>query len=260
MAKFLDVFLSSIGIFFVTFCWSYYVLRDVKCALFCASIVGVCASYIVYKIVCKSSQRTSTTKNNKKKIASFTNYLCFCENVANVCAELLKYYTFDVKKVQNDGIVATKSGVSYYVALLFDNDFVSIADVRRCVRRAKNTKADKLMVFCIGVKPTESQLANGELPTKFVDVATLYKLFEQADKLPTLDKPVVKKSAYFAQFAFSKRRFGGYFASGMLLLVTSAMTFFPLYSIVWGTALLGLALYCLLNKKYNVVESVVSLE
>ena len=260
MAKFLDVLLSSIGIFFVTFCWSYYLLRDGKSALWCAFIVGVCASYIVYKIVCRSFEKSSAKQNNKKKIASFTSYLCFCENIGNVCAELLKYYTFDIKKVQNDGIVATKSGFSYYVALLFDNDFVSVADTRRCVRKAKGAKADKLLVFCIGVKPTESQLANGEMSAKFVDVATLYTLFEQADKLPALDKTAVKKSAYFAQFAFSKKRFGGYFASGMFLLVTSALTFFPLYSIVWGTALLGLALYSLLNKKYNVVESVATLE
>ena len=138
--------------------------------------------------------------------------------------------------------------------------FVSVADIRRVVRRAKSLQADKLIVFCLAVKPTENQLANGEIPTKFVDVATLYTLFEQADKLPPVDKPVVKKSAYFAQFAFSKRRFGGYFASGMFLLVTSTLTFFPLYSIVWGTALLGLALYSLLNKKYNVVQTVATLD
>ncbi len=260
MAKFLDVFLSSIAIFFVTFCWSYYVLRDVKSALWCAFIVGVCASYIVYKIVCKSFDKASATKNLKTKIASFGNYLCFCENVGSVCADLLKYYSFDIKKVQNDGIVATKSAIRYHVALLFDNDCVTIADVRRVVRMAKGLQADKLIVFCLAVKPTENQLANSQIPTKFVDVATLYTLFEQADKLPPLDKPVVKKSAYFAQFTFSKRRFGGYFASGMFLLVTSALTFFPLYSIVWGTALLGVALYSLLNKKYNVVQSVATLE
>jgi hypothetical protein len=38
------------------------------------------------------------------------------------------------------------------------------------------------------------------------------------------------------------------------------LTFFPLYSIVWGTALVGLALYSLLNKKYNVTQSVATLE
>ena len=260
MAKFLDVFLSSIAIFFVTFCWSYYVLRDGKSALWCAVIVGVCASYIVYKIVSKSFDKASAKQQSKKKLASFANYLCFCEDIANLCANLLKYYSFDIKSVQNEGIVAIKGQVRYYIALLFDNDFVSVADVRRVVRSAKSLQVDKLIVFCIGVKPTENQLANGEIPTKFVDVATLYTLFKQADKLPPLDKPVLKKSAYFAQFAFSKRRFGGYFASGMFLLVTSALTFFPLYSIVWGTALLGLALYSLLNKRYNVVESVVTLE
>ncbi len=260
MAKFLDVFLSSIGIFFVTFCWSYYVLRDVKSALWCAFIVGVCASYIVYKIATKSFDKASAKQNSKKKLASFGAYLCFCEDIGNVCAELLKYYSFDIKKVQNDGIVATKSAIRYHVALLFDNDCVTIAEVRRVVRRAKSLQANKLIVFCIGAKPTESQLANSEIPTKFVDVATLYTLFEQADKLPALDKTIVKKSAYFAQFAFSKRRFGGYFASGMFLLVTGALTFFPLYSIVWGTALLGVALYSLLNKKYNVVQSVATLE
>lgn len=260
MAKFLDVFLSSIGIFFVTFCWSYYVLRDTKASLWCALIVGVCASYIVYRIVCKSFDKATQSKNQKAKISALTNYLCFCENIVAVICDLLKYYSFSIENRQNDGIVATKGEIRYYVVLLFDNDFVSTADVRRVVRRAKSARADKLIVFCIGVKPTDCQLANSQMPAKFVDTQNAYNLFEQADKLPTLDKPAFKKSAYFAQFAFNKKRFGGYFASGMFLLVTSALTFFPLYSIVWGTALLFLALYSLLNKKYNVVQKVATLE
>lgn len=260
MAKFFDVFLSSIAIFFVTFCWSYYILHDGKTALFGAIIVGVCASYIVYQIVDKSQSRANATKSRKQKLAAFASYLAFCENMAEIVANLLKYYSFGVQNVQNDGIIATKEDVRYYVGLLLDNDFVALTELRKVVRRAKQVKADKLIVFCLGVKPTDIQLANTQLATKFVDAQAAYTLFEQADKLPTLDKPSFKKSAYFAQFAFSKKRFGGYFASGMFLLVTSALTFFPIYSIVWGTVLLGVALYSLLNKRYNLVQKVATLE
>lgn len=260
MAKFFDVFLSSIGIFFVTFCWSYYVLHDAKTALFCAIIVGVCASYIVYQIVSKNLSKTQAKQVKKQKLAGFVGYLAFCEDAQKVFEDLLRYYSFYVQHTANDGIVANKGGTSYYVGLLFDNDFVTLAELRKVVRQAKQVKANKLIVFCIGVKPTDVQLANTQIPAKFVDAQMTYNLFEQADKLPLLDKPTFTKSAYFAQFAFSKKRFGGYFASGMFLLVTSTLTFFPLYSIVWGTVLLGLALYSLLNKRYNLVQKVATLE
>ena len=260
MARFLDVFLSSIAIFFVTFCWVYYILRDATTALILALFVALCASYIVYRIVCTTHKKQQLTKSKKSHLASFTNYLCFCENVGDVFAQLLKYYTFDVQNAQNDGIVATKNGQKNYVALLFDNDVVTTSELRKAVKTAKQHQANKLIVFCIGYKPTDAQMANSQLPTKFVDKQSAFVLFEQADMLPPPTDTTVKKSAYFAQYAFCKKRFGGYFASGMFLLITSALTFFQLYSIVWGTALVAVALYSLLNKKYNVTQNVATLE
>lgn len=260
MAKFFDVFLSSIAIFFVSFCWGYYVLRDYKLALGVAIVIGLCSSYIVYRIVNKGQSKAVATKQKKAMLASFCNYLSFCENASDVFADLLKYYTFVIEKVGDECLVAVKNGQKSYVALMFDSDCVTVQEVRKAVKMAKANKVDKLVVFCLGAKATEIQLANGQLPTKFVDAKSCLTLFEQADKLPPLTKPAAKKSAYFCQFAFSKKRFGGYFASGMFLIVTSMLTFFPLYSIVWGTALLGVALYSLLNKRYNVVEKVATLE
>jgi uncharacterized membrane-anchored protein YhcB (DUF1043 family) len=260
MAIFLDIFLSSIAIFFVTFCWIYYILHNVTTALLLSLIVGLCSSYIVYRIASTNHKKQQLTKNKKAQLDSFANYLCFCENAGDVFVKLLKYYTFVPQHVQNDGIVATKNGQQYYVALLFDNDIVTPSEVRKAVKTAKGHHVDKLIAFCIGYKPTDLQMANSQLPTKFVDKQNALLLFEQADMLPQLNCTTVKKSAYFAQFAFAKKRFGGYFASGMFLLITSALTFFPLYSIVWGTALVRLALYSLLNKKYNVTQSVATLE
>ena len=235
-------------------------MRDAKTSLLCATIVAVCASYIVWQIVDKSYKKASKSKAHQARLAKLASYLCFCENLPATIADLLKYYSFEVQKVQNEGIVATKGGVRFYVGLLLDHDFVTVAELRRVVRCAKREGTSKLIVFCLGARGTEMQLANGILPTKFVDTQGMYTLLDQADKLPPLEQPVVKKSAYFAQFAFNKKRFGGYFASGLFLLVTSALTFFPIYTIVWGTVLLGVALYSLLNKRYNVAKTVATLE
>ena len=235
-------------------------MRDYKLALWVAVVIGLSSSYIVYRIVDKRSGIAVATKQKKARLTSFVNYLGFCENAGDVFADLLKYYTFELEKVENDHLVAYKNGQRICIALAFDNDCLTSQEVKKAVKMAKSNKASRLVVFCVAVKSTEIQLANGQLPTKFVDATSCLALFEQADKLPPLAKPAVKKSAYFCQFAFSKKRFGGYFASGIFLLITSALTFFPLYSIVWGTALLGVALYSLLNKKYNVTERVATLE
>ena len=161
MAKFFDVFLSSIGIFFVAFCWSYYILRDAKTSLLCATIVAVCASYIVWQIVDKSYKKANNSKTHKARLAKLASYLCFCENLPSTIADLLKYYSFEVQKVQNEGIVANKGGVRFYVGLLLDHDFVTVAELRRVVRCTKREGASKLIVFCLGARGTEMQLANG---------------------------------------------------------------------------------------------------
>lgn len=260
MAKFFDVFLIAISIFFVTFCWIYYVIRDGTTALWLALIVGVCASYVVYRIVNNRHKKAQLSRNKKARLQSFSNYLCFCENIQNVVADLLKYYNFDVTSVQNDGIIAMKNSKKCFVTWLLDDDCVSVCNVRKVVKMAKRQNAERLIVFCVGAKGTEIALANGQLPTRFIDVQSAYALFEQADKLPQLTTSKVKKSAYFCQFAFSKKRFGAYLVSGIFLLITSALTFFPLYAIVWGTALIVAGIYSLFNKKYNVANTVVTLE
>lgn len=260
MAKFLDVFLIAISIFFVAFCWIYYVMRDGKIALLLALIVGLCASYIVYRIVNNRHKKAQLSRSKKAQLQSFANYLCFCENIQSLVADLLKYYNFDTTYVKIDDIVATKNGIKYCVTWLLDDDCVSVWDVRKVVKMAKHQGAERLIVFCVGVKGAEITLANSQLQTKFVDVQSAYALFEQADKLPQLATSKVKKSAYFCQFAFSKKRFGAYVTSGIFLLITSALTFFPLYAIVWGTALIVTGIYSLFNKKYNLAESVVTLD
>ncbi len=260
MAKFLDTFLIGISIFFVAFCWIYYVIHNGETALWLALIVALCASYIVYRIANNRHKKAQLSHNKKARLQSFANYLCFCENVETVIADLLKYYNFDVTSVQNDRIVATKNYKKYFVTWLLDDDCVSVCDVRKVVKMAKRQATEQLIVFCVGAKGTEITLANGQLPTQFVDVQSAYALFEQANKLPQLATSKVKKSAYFCQFAFSKKRFGAYVISGIFLLITSALTFFPLYAIVWGTALIIAGIYSLFNKKYNVANTVVTLE
>lgn len=260
MAIFLDVFLITISIFFVAFCWIYYVMREGKTALFLALIVGLCASYVVYRIVNNSYKKAQLSRSKKARLQSFANYLCFCENIQNVVADLLKYYSFDITSLQNDGICATKKGKKCFVTWLLDDDCVSVCNVRKVVKMAKRQGAERLIVFCVGVKGTEITLANSQLETRFVDVQSAYALFEQANKLPQLATSKFKKSAYFCQFAFSKKRFGAYVTSGIFLLITSALTFFPLYAIVWGTALIGIGIYSLFNKKYNVADTIVTLE
>ena len=261
MAKILNCILCTIAIFLLSLTWVYYCLRDSTLALWLALVVALAACYIIWRAQSRWEKGKKIKLAKKKQIAALTEYLRFGENNAELFADMLRYYRFEVKKANDDDLVVMKNGITSYVATRFVQDSLSKEEIAKAVIAAKRAKCSKLYVFANKADKSLVDAANARIHTVTVDVANTYALLEQCDKLPALKeiKPS-KKPLIIAKYALNRRRFGWYFTSSLFLIALSVISFIPWYMLTWATINFGLALYSLLNRRFNVPPTNVTLD
>ena len=261
MAKILNCILSTIAIFLLFFTWVYYCLKDSAIAFWLSLVVALASAYLIWRFQTERDNGKKIKLAKRKSIAALSEYLRFGENNAELFADMLRYYRFDVEKVDFDNLIVVKNNVKSYVATRFVQDSLDKVELCKAVIAAKRTRCEKLYVFANKVDKALLDSANAHIHTVSVDVANTYALLEQCDKLPAISeiKPS-KKPLIIAKYALNRRRFGWYFTASLFMLAISVISYIPWYTLSWATINLGLALYSLLNKRFNVPPTNVTLD
>ena len=261
MAKILNSFLCAFGIFLICFAWVYYSLKDDTLAFALAAIVALCSAYLIWMALERIDTGKQIKTAKKKALTGFINFMRFGADNATIFENMLRYYRFDIVKKEFDSLIITKNGQNSYVSINFLHDSISRDELREAVVSAKRANCHNLYIFTTKVDATSAASADAHINTIFVDADNTYALFEQCDKLPTIPKQSApKKVTFLAQYAFNRRRFGWYFTSSLFMLLISLISYFPWYTLAWSTIFFALAVYSLVNKRYNYVKTVVTLD
>lgn len=259
MARILDVLLCTILIFLLTFAWATYCLKNATIACVLGLIVALCGGYVTFALLKKLEKGKSVKRKKKKELNDFAIYLQFNSDNSALFMKMFNYYNFTTEIVDFDNIIATKTQ-RYFVAICFENDSVKVPRLRDAIVAAKRNNCDKLLVFGPKTENGALNVANAQFPTKFVDTANAYALFEHSETLPSVPNAKPVKQRILPQYAFNKKRFGWYFSAAVFTFATSFISYFKLYSLLWATAFAVVAFYCLLNKRYNKQPTDVKLE
>lgn len=259
MARILNTILCTAMAFFLTFAWAVYVLKDSLYATVAAVTVAVCVCLLVYNVLCKWDKHKDKKKNKKRQLADLFAFLQFNDDNATLFSSLLTFYGMTTEKIDYDSLFATGKE-KHFVALCFQRENLSADQLQQAVVQAKRNNCKHLILFCNRWERTSQTVAENFIDVKFFDINSTFTLFAQAEKLPSL--PHVKGVAvmYLPQIAFSKKRFVWYFFGALFTLLLSAISFFKLYLLLWATALFALAMYSLLNKRYNKLPTEIKLE
>ena len=260
MSKILNCLLCTLIIFLLCFIWIVYCLRDTTLAFALSAIVTLSSCYLIWKSLSKFETGKKLKQAKKNNIASLSEYLRFNENNAELFSAMLRYYRFDVKSVDFDNLIVTKNNVTSYVALRFSQDSLNKEELCKTVVSAKRAKCAKLYLFTNKIDGALIRLAGKYLHTVSVDIANCYALFENSEKLPTLPKSAQRKASFIAAYAFNRRRFGWYFASSLFMIAVSVIAYFPWYTLGWATVSFALAMYSLLNTRYNTPPTNITLD
>lgn len=260
MSKILNCLLCTVIMFLLSFLWIVFCLRDKTLAFALSTIVALASCYLIWRALSKLEKGQKQKQAKKKNIASLSEYLHFNENNADLFAAMLRYYRFAVTPVDYDNLIVTKNNVTSYVALRFSQDNLSKEELCKAVVSAKRNNCSKLYLFTNKIDGALVRLADKYLHTVSVDIANTYALLDNCAKLPALPNVAQKKTSFVASYAFNRRRFGWYFASSLFMMAVSVIAYFPWYTLSWATVSFALAIYSLLNTRYNTPPTNITLD
>lgn len=259
MAKILNTILCTAMIFLLTFAWAVYCFKNVEIALIPAVIAALCSCYIIYTVLTKRQNVKEEKGRRKKILKNFFEFLRFNADNQALFGGMFEFYRYQVQRVDFDSAVLTREN-RIFAAICFQTENLSAQQLQHAIVCAKRQNCQHLLIFCNKAENSLQTLANDRIFTRFIDLANTYALFDQAEKLPDLPDVRPAKIYVFPQYAFNKKRFGWYFGGALFTLFTAAFSFLKAYLLIWSTVLFALALYSLLNKKYNKTPTDVKLE
>ena len=260
MAKILNTVLSAVAVFMLTFLWIVYCTKDGTTSFCLAAIAAIAAGYLIYRAQNASDKRKSRKNAQSKKAAALGEYLRYGDNNIALISDMMRYYRFDVISAGTDDLVAEKNGKKCYVALRYAADAVNKEELARCVVAARRAHCCKLYLFAHRAEQSLLKQASAYIETDLVDDANLTELLLQSDKMPQLPSRKTPSETRFApKVAFNRKRFGWYFASSLFTAALSVVSYIKWYTLSWATICLILAIYSLVNRRYNVQPTSVTL-
>lgn len=260
MAKILNTLFSTIGIFFLCFLWIVYCTKNSMLAFALSSIVALSAAYLIFNGQKAFDNRKKIKNSEKKKIFSLGETLRFGEDNASLIADMLRYYRFEAEKIDFDNLIAIKKERTF-VAIRMTADSITRESLATAVATAKRNDCRKLFLFAHKADKSLIASASQAIPITFIDVANLYVLLEQSGKLPDLTFKKTYNGVHFvAKYALCRKRFFWYLATSLFMSALTIVSYIKWYTLIWATITFAIAIYCLVNRRYNVQPTAVSLE
>lgn len=203
-------------------------------SLLCAVLIALAAGGFVFLLLYRSRRKRYLNKKERESREALLLHLAL-EKPENVLRQLLAAYLADKKeaRLQEDALLV--DGVQ--TVPLFTMEPVGADEIALLLRRFGK---EPFTVLCNALMPEAEKLL-ASFGVASVQGDGVYALFARTDTLPSplicgeiLRKTVKQK----LRRTFSKSNARPFFVSGILLLVMSLFTFFPLYYVISGGILL----------------------
>lgn len=261
MAKFLNTLFGCLTIFLLCFLWIVYCTKNSALSFGLSLIVTLCAGYIIFRAQTSLNNRKRIKRDEAKKIAALAEHLRYGADNGALFENMLRYYRFEIIQRDGDELTVSKNGTKSFVALRFAADSITREELAKTVVAAKRADCRKLYLFAHKLDKSLLTSASEHLPIAFADVANVYALLVQSDKLPEIScKKRHPMSHFMPKIAFNRRRFGWYIAMTLFMLAISVVSYIKWYTLAWATVSLTLAIYCLVNRRYNYTPTSVTLD
>lgn len=255
MARFLNTLFLTLAAFALAFCWFYYYTKLVVVSCLCAFLISFAICLIIYALL-KIKGKKYYKQAQKKNAEKLKNYLALSTDNKKLVLTLLRKNGYTASS-RLGGITAEKNAESYFVYLYLELVKPDEIVISRAVRLCKKYRKDNLMIFSTTFSPHIQHIADKSgLSVKLFDIVDLYSMLEKEDLLPNFQNTrTIKKADKFLSLALCKERASVYLLACISLVFFSVISFYPIYTLVFATIQLFLAIFSKVNKKYNNAEA-----
>lgn len=252
MNKVLNCILTAFLSLLLGYAWCWYFTKIKTLSIVCAVVISACMIYLCWFVCDKTKAKTDSKNRRRATLQQLFARLYLEDNCSALFAPILRYFGYTTNTIDGQTLTASKNGSNSFVAMDFSARQIGATQLRQHVINAKQAGCTKLVIFCNGTDSSATQVTS-LFDVQLFDIAATADLMDNSNTMPQLDTAhTTQHNTLLATYAFNKKRFGWYTFSAIFLTATSFVSFFKIYNLLWATGLFALALYSLLNKRYNV--------
>lgn len=229
-----DVAFYSVAVWFLSLGILRYFRMQFSLAVVLACLFALAAGGIVFLIEYTRHRRRALSRKEREKRDKLLLHLAL-EREERVRASILSAFAADGSEAHLEGDALKADGEIYIPR--FSMQPVSADAIARLIREYGSTP---FTVVCNELSPEAEKLL-APFGLKALRGDDVYALFERTQTTPAqlICGEIPRRSVrQRLRLSFSKKNARPFFVSGLLLLVMSLFTFFPLYYLISGTLLM----------------------
>lgn len=242
----LYLLIDSFFIFFSLFFSLYAIIKynglNFMPALFISALLSALLTCGFAIIIIVRNDKKTNVHTQKELIKALTNHLAFLSN-SDALNLFLKYYLIFYKdaKIEEDKIVIKK--IKTCVFPIFTLEKITTKEVINAYKQTKKGYKTKVL---FNTATSEVYLLSTHLKIRIelFDVNSIYFALKEQNLLPNLE--IIKQNKIkllpILKNLLKKQKAGKFLLFGILTLLFSTITFFPLYYIIVGCGLIIIAI------------------
>ena len=233
-----DVIFYSVAAWFLSIGLLRYYRMGLSLAAILASLIALATACITLLLSYSSRRKRRLSKKESEAREALMLHLAL-EKEARVCTSLIEAFRADGKEARlNENTIVMED------ALLLPRFTMQPLSADEVARLIRTYGRDKLTILCNTLSPEAEKLACS-FGVKVMRKNEIYNLFTRTNTTPDpliLAELPRKSARRTLRRIVSKQSARPFFTSGILLLIMSLFTFFPIYYLTFGCALTILAI------------------
>lgn len=230
----LDVLFYSVASWFLALGILRYYRVTTGVAIAVSTLIAIAAGGLAFLVIYSRHRKRALGKKEREERDALLLHLAL-ERDERVRAALLSAYLADGKETHCEGYALSVDGAP--LIPLFTMQAVSADEVAKLIREYGSKP---FTIACNALSPEAEKLLRS-FGKSAVCGDEIYALFTRTDTVPSplicgeIPRKTVRTNL---RRSFSKKNARPFFVSGLLLLIMSLFTFFPIYYLITGSVLL----------------------
>ncbi|MEG1706466.1 MAG: hypothetical protein RR086_04955 [Clostridia bacterium] len=227
----------------------YYFTKLLWLSIILGLIVGIGATFALYKLI----PQKKNNKLSKTKLGEIAFNFAMSSTMTEDIAKALRFNLVTIAEVTTNKILCVKKDIRYKISICME---VNTFSAQKLINLLKETeKFDKLVIMCNSFDKSAYSIIE-KLNTSIIILETeqVYYLIKSA-KIPlNTSQYKTKRQSVILANTLNKERARYFLYTGLFLCVYSIFSFFKIYTLIFATVSIAVAIYSFFNNKYNNVD------
>lgn len=255
MANIINRGLFVLSLVLIIYAWTMYYVGNWILSLAISASSSILIYMLLSKLLSKYDNAKIAKKKYKKQIAQLSLLLINADDANSIIIPSIpSKYEIVEQSINKLLLVGDDNTTMIYSVFQFKDVEIDqlLSEIRYC-----KAKGYKLIVLTNKLNAKSfATIKNSYKNVTIAQIDQVYAMLNNAKCLPELSDVRTKKAyKILLANALTRKQANSYFVSGIFIILSGFVSFFPIYSQIMGTILIVLGIYSAFNKTFNADNS-----